>query len=140
MEPSQQTPSSARGMHTKPGQQRTIPRQDNMPDKKPLVTMPHTLHEVIVSLKFQFSASTSRAMNSRLARNRTTSESAVIHGKHAATTPLVFDQEITLEGNKLVHLPPQSQPKRLFYALSLSFYIPQRMCDSLLFGFDFHWV
>lgn len=74
-------------------------RSNQMVDK-PLVSMPQT-----------FSASTSRAMNSRLARNRTTSESAVIHGKHAASTPLVFDQEITLEGNKLIHLPPQSQPK-----------------------------
>ncbi|KAK5975467.1 hypothetical protein GCK32_019300, partial [Trichostrongylus colubriformis] len=100
MEPSQQTLSSGRGISAKPMHQRTMARPDSLTDKKPLVAMPHT-----------FSASTSRAMNSRLARNRTTSESAVIHGKHAATTPLVFDQEITLEGNKLVHLPPQSQPK-----------------------------
>ncbi|KAK6746991.1 hypothetical protein RB195_000313 [Necator americanus] len=98
MEPSQQP--QMRRLQTPTMQQRPNLRLDAMLEKKPMIQVPQT-----------FSASTSRAMNSKVARNRTTSESAVIHGKHAASTPLVFDREITIAGNKLVHLPPQTQPQ-----------------------------
>ncbi|CAJ0594841.1 unnamed protein product [Cylicocyclus nassatus] len=56
----------------------------------------------------QFPSSTSRALNTRLGRNRTISESAVIHGKHAATTPLVFEQELSISGKQL---PSQEVPQ-----------------------------
>ncbi|EYC20984.1 hypothetical protein Y032_0020g169 [Ancylostoma ceylanicum] len=98
MEPSQQP--QMRKMQAYTMQQRPNLRLDAMLDKKPMVQTPQT-----------FAASTSRAMNSKGARNRTISESAVIHGKHAASTPLVFDQEVAVVGNKLVHLPPQEQPQ-----------------------------
>ncbi|RCN29690.1 hypothetical protein ANCCAN_24552 [Ancylostoma caninum] len=81
----------------------------------------------------QFAASTSRAMNSKGARNRTISESAVIHGKHAASTPLVFDQEVAVVGNKLVHLQPQEQPQAKVYSSgsqssNIGRYCLQRLC------------
>lgn len=48
-------------------------------------------------------------------------ESAVIHGKHAASTPLVFDQEVAVVGNKLVHLSSQEQPQaKVCASMSLS--------------------
>ncbi|KAE9415482.1 hypothetical protein Angca_001774, partial [Angiostrongylus cantonensis] len=81
MEPSQQ--SSVRCIHSTPVQQRPILRLEAMMEKNSVAP----IHQF-------FSAATSRAMNSKSARNRTTSESAVVHGKHAASTPLVFDQEI----------------------------------------------
>ncbi|VDO56778.1 unnamed protein product [Haemonchus placei] len=43
MEPSQQTPSSVRGMPAKPVHQRANARPDNMNEKKSLVTMPNTV-------------------------------------------------------------------------------------------------
>ncbi|CAJ0606037.1 unnamed protein product [Cylicocyclus nassatus] len=60
------------------------------------------------TLRMQFPSSTSRALNTRLGRNRTISESAVIHGKHAATTPLVFEQELSISGKQL---PSQEVPQ-----------------------------
>ncbi|KJH50054.1 hypothetical protein DICVIV_03775 [Dictyocaulus viviparus] len=89
MEPAQK--SSVRCIQSSRLQQKPILRMDAVVDKKEVAAIPQI-----------FSAATSRAMNSRLARNRTTSESALIHGKQGST-PLVLDQKPTKRNDVSQH-------------------------------------